>query len=168
MAEERNTLAWPSIEQFPREIARRINRFFDCAEAYGRDNQAERALGTALAGRRAEAIIASKFGKHKPLWECDGLPEDAMYDVYTKEAIHAALDRSLAALQTDYIDLYQVHWPVNLGLLSETKAAQDEVVAALEEAKLAGKIRYYGVCNFGTDDLARVRARSSVPKLHTP
>ena len=42
--------------------------FFDCAEAYGKDNTAERALGAALIGRRSEAVIATKFGKHKPLW----------------------------------------------------------------------------------------------------
>eukprot|EP00930_Biecheleria_cincta_P082391 TRINITY_DN72129_c0_g1_i1.p1 TRINITY_DN72129_c0_g1~~TRINITY_DN72129_c0_g1_i1.p1 ORF type:complete len:373 (-),score=70.41 TRINITY_DN72129_c0_g1_i1:50-1126(-) len=127
--------------------------FFDCAEAYGKDNMAERALGTALKGRRHEAVVTSKFGKHLPLWECDGMREEEMYARYGKAEILKAIDKSLAALQTDYIDLYQIHWPVNVGLLTATKAHLAEVVEALEEAKKAGKIRYYGVCNFGTDDL---------------
>lgn len=127
--------------------------FFDCAEAYGKNNCAERALGTALKGKRDKVIIASKFGKHLPLWECDALPEEEMYRYYCKSAILTALDQSLAALQTDYIDLYQIHWPVNVGLLSMSKKSQSEVVDALEEAKSAGKIRYYGLCNFGTSDI---------------
>merc|ERR1711874_269086 len=98
-------------------LAAGIN-FFDCAEAYGKDNCAERAVGIALKGRRHEVVLTSKFGKHLPLWECNGLSEEQMYRYYSKEDILAALDRSLEALQTSYIDLYQIHWPVNVGMLS--------------------------------------------------
>ena len=42
-----------------------------------------------------------------------------MYGTYGPDEVRAALDHSLAALQTDVIDLYQIHWPVNVGLHSE-------------------------------------------------
>jgi myo-inositol catabolism protein IolS len=61
-------------------------------------------------------------------------------------------------VQTDYIDLYQVHWPANCGLLGLSAPAERAAVAAavraLEAAKAVGQIRHYGVCNFGTEDLA--------------
>ena len=77
--------------------------FFDCAEAYGPNNQAERAFGEALraCGRRDEAVIASKFGKHKALWETsDPTGEQAVYD---GDAVARALDASLAALNLQVI-----------------------------------------------------------------
>jgi aryl-alcohol dehydrogenase-like predicted oxidoreductase len=135
--------------------------FFDCAEAYGQNRQAEQALGNALkgSGRRDEAIIATKFGVHIALWETEdptGAPK-----LYGGEEITAAIETSLKMLQTSYIDLYQVHWPGNMGLDGNTSSADGErwelvkgCVAALEGAKAAGKIRHYGVCNFGTADMA--------------
>ena len=139
--------------------------FFDCAEAYGKDNCAEKALGLALKknGRRKEAVIASKFGKHLPHWESEGLSEEKMYGCYTKKEINDALDKSLNALQIECIDLYQVHWPVNVGLLNGSKKTQEEVVETLKEAQKAGKIKFYGVCNFGTEDLDYFTKAGGVP-----
>jgi myo-inositol catabolism protein IolS len=130
--------------------------FFDGAEAYGKDNQAEKALGEAIrvSGKREEVIITSKFGKHLPLWETDD-PQGAQVS-YDAAMITQALDASLAALQTEYIDLYQVHWPGNM-------ASHGECVEVLEAAKAARKIRHYGVCNFGTDDMAAFRAAGGAP-----
>jgi aryl-alcohol dehydrogenase-like predicted oxidoreductase len=87
--------------------------FFDCAEAYGVNRQAEQTLGKALhdSGRRHEAIIASKFGVHKALWETDDPTGDQK--VYSGTDITTAIDLSLQMLQTDFIDLYQVHWYVS-------------------------------------------------------
>ena len=74
---------------------------------------------------------------------------------YTPAMIEEALHKSLAALQTEVIDLYQVHWPGNIGL----KGGPDDwkiaagCVAALEKARADGLIRHWGVCNFGTEDL---------------
>jgi aryl-alcohol dehydrogenase-like predicted oxidoreductase len=135
--------------------------FFDCAEAYGKNRQAEQALGKALkdSGRRHEAIIASKFGVHAPLWETDD-PTGAA-KLYSGSQITEAIESSLQMLQTTYIDLFQVHWPSNMGLDGNTGPSDGErwegvkdCVAALETAKNSGKIRHYGVCNFGTTDMA--------------
>ena len=75
--------------------------------------------------------------------------------MYTAAMIEEALHKSLASLQTDVIDLYQVHWPGNIGLTGgpdDWKVAAG-CVEALEKAKKDGLIRHWGVCNFGTEDL---------------
>eukprot|EP01065_Artemidia_motanka_P001878 TRINITY_DN10871_c0_g1_i2.p1 TRINITY_DN10871_c0_g1~~TRINITY_DN10871_c0_g1_i2.p1 ORF type:complete len:244 (+),score=46.07 TRINITY_DN10871_c0_g1_i2:372-1103(+) len=64
-----------------------------------------------------------------------------------------------------YIDLFQVHWPVNLGLNRHHDSWPDltGVVAALGRAKAAKKIRHWGVCNFGTADMQRLREGGGTP-----
>ncbi len=103
--------------------------FFDTAEAYG-DGESEQVLGQALAGRRHEAIIASKV-RFANLRRAD---------------LIAACERSLRNLRTDVIDLYQVHWPNREVDIAETGAA-------LLELQKQGKIRFIGVSNFGVQDL---------------
>ena len=103
--------------------------FFDTAEMYG-DGVAEEVLGRALAGRRHEAVIASKVMDHHLA------PAD----------IVASCEASLRRLQTDYIDLYQIHWPSRTFPLADS-------LAALVRLQEAGKIRAIGVSNFGTLDL---------------
>lgn len=92
--------------------------------------------------------------RHVALWETTD-PQGAPIK-YDEVAITAALDKSLAALQTPYIDLYQVHWPLNMDSAAST-------VAALEAAKASGKIRHYGVCNYGTEDLAEFQSAGGKP-----
>lgn len=104
--------------------------FFDSAEGYGRS---EEVLGRGLKGRRHEAVIATKVS-------ADNLGADDT---------RSACERSLQALQTDYIDLYQIHWPNWDVPLSAT-------VGALEDLQAEGKIRAYGVCNFGKKDMSEV------------
>ena len=104
--------------------------FFDTAEGYGRS---EEVLGRGLKGRRQEAVVATKVSG------VNLKPDD----------VATACDRSLQALQTDYIDLYQIHWPnwdVPLG----------ETVGALDALQAEGKIRAYGVCNFAETDLSEM------------
>jgi myo-inositol catabolism protein IolS len=103
---------------------------FDTAELYG-DGLSEQILGRALAGRRGRAVIASKFGPDH------NAPDD----------LAAACERSLKYLGTDYIDLYQVHWPSRTVPLADTWAA-------LERLRQQGKVRAIGVSNFGPGDLA--------------
>jgi aryl-alcohol dehydrogenase-like predicted oxidoreductase len=63
------------------------------------------------------------------------------------DAVQQACERSLQRLQTDYIDLYQIHWPSRTVPLEET-------VAALERLRAQGKVRALGVSNFGLNDLS--------------
>ena len=104
--------------------------FFDTAEGYDDDSHSEEVLGRALVGRRVEAVIATKIS---PLHLVPDLVEQ------TCEA-------SLQKLQTDYIDLYQIHWPNH-------DVAVEDSMAVLLKLRDAGKIRSIGVCNFGVQDL---------------
>eukprot|EP01047_Picozoa_sp_COSAG01_P064751 COSAG01_NODE_8625_length_2716_cov_2.053878_4_plen_279_part_00 len=122
--------------------------FFDTAQAYQVDGDrcSERMLGVALGERRREVVIASKFGLHVG-------EEQTVFD---GAAVTRAIDETLEALGTDYLDLMQIHWPGNIGYIDQDRACWSdaaEVAAALEGAVSAGKLRYYGCCNFGTDDL---------------
>ena len=103
---------------------------FDTAEMYG-GGLSEQILGRALVGRRDRAVIASKFN-----------PENNAPD-----ELAAAFGRSLEYLQTDYIDLYQIHWASRTVPLEDTWAA-------LERLREQGKVRAIGVSNFGPGDLA--------------
>ncbi len=104
--------------------------FFDTAEAYG-DGCAEQVLGRALAGRRDQAVIATKVS-------CGHLAEGDLI---------SACEGSLQRLRTDYIDLYQVHWP-NHGIPFA------ETASVLDRLKEQGKVRAWGVSNFGRLDLS--------------
>ena len=106
--------------------------FFDTAESYG-DGFSEEYLGAALKDRRAQAIVATKFGaRHRRK------PEEALG---SRRHIRACVEGSLRRLGVDYIDLYQMHFPDPLTPLEETLAAMDELVRE-------GKVRYIGCSNF--------------------
>ena len=102
----------------------------DTAEMYGQ-GQVERLVGEAIEGRRAEAFLVSKV-----------LPTNA-----TRHGTVAACERSLKRLGTDYLDCYLLHWPGNHPL--------EETLRAFAELEQAGKIRSYGVSNFGESELRR-------------
>jgi aryl-alcohol dehydrogenase-like predicted oxidoreductase len=104
----------------------------DTANRYGHGHS-EKVIGKALSGRRNKAVIATKFGY--PYLQEDGTESGG----YTrKEDIAKECEASLKRLNTDYIDLYQLH----LGALSGT--AVDEVIEGLEALLTQGKIRTYG------------------------
>jgi myo-inositol catabolism protein IolS len=103
--------------------------FFDTAEAYG-DGNSETLLSKAFAGRRDQVVIASKM---KP-------------DSMTAELIPVAVERSLQRLGTDYLDLYQIHWP-------DREIPREETWNAMIKLREQGKVRSIGVCNFGLGDL---------------
>ena len=102
--------------------------FFDSAEGYG-DGYSEQMLGRALKGRRSEAIIATKVSRNNLA------PDD----------IRAACERSLKRLDSDTIDLYQVHWP-------SRDIPFEDSMSTLLDLQAAGKIRVIGVSNFGKLD----------------
>jgi aryl-alcohol dehydrogenase-like predicted oxidoreductase len=108
--------------------------FFDTADVYG---ESEDFLGAALAGRRDEAVIATKFGS--PMGE--GAPGGAAPDY-----VRSAAERSLRRLGVDCIDLYQLHRPDADTPIGDTLAALDELVQA-------GKVREIGCSNFSAAQL---------------
>ena len=107
---------------------------FDTAEGYG-DGYSEEVLGRALNGRRREAVIATKVSRSN----------------LSADQIPRSCGASLRRLQTDYIDLYQIHWP-NWDIPIE------ETFGALEKLRQQGKVRAIGVCNFGVRDLSDLLA----------
>jgi aryl-alcohol dehydrogenase-like predicted oxidoreductase len=118
--------------------------FFDTAEEYGA-GRSEEVLGRALAGRRQQAVISTKVSAVN--LSTEGIPQ--------------ACERSLKRLQTDTIDLYQVHWPA-------PGMPIDDVVAALQKLQAQGKIRAVGVSNFGILDLSDFLARGRCDTIQLP
>lgn len=107
-------------------------RVIDTAEMYG-EGKSERMIGKAISiFQREELYLTSKV-----------YPWNA-----SKEKLPNSLDRSLKRLETDYLDLYLLHWQGSVPL--------EETVEALEQAKKSGKIRAWGVSNFDTSDLERL------------
>lgn len=116
--------------------------FLDTADIYGgRPGLSESLLGVALAGRRDAVVIATKWG-HAQF--DGGVGSDAAKG--SREYIRAAVEASLARLQTDYIDLYQMHTPDPATPIEVTLAALTELV---EE----GKIRFFGHSNFSAEQI---------------
>jgi diketogulonate reductase-like aldo/keto reductase len=100
----------------------------DTAEMYG-EGGAEEVVAAALADRRSDAFLVSKVYPHNA----------------SKRGAIAACERSLKRLNTDYLDLYLLHWRGSVPLA--------ETLEAFETLQQAGKIRSYGVSNFDKDDL---------------
>ncbi|MGH2631540.1 MAG: aldo/keto reductase [Actinomycetota bacterium] len=120
--------------------------WIDTAEVYG-DGVSESLVGRAIAGRRAEVIVASKVA---PAPEGSG---------FRPEQILAACDASLGRLGTDVIDLYQLHWPDSSGV------ALEETWGAMADLADAGKVRFIGVSNFDRDLIERCGAIRHVDSL---
>jgi aryl-alcohol dehydrogenase-like predicted oxidoreductase len=113
--------------------------FFDTAQAYG-FGASETVLAKALKGRpRDQVVIATKGGLRPNAG--GGIVRDS-----SPGWIRTGVDSSLKALGTDYIDLYQIHWP-------DTKVPFAETAGALADLKAAGKIRHVGVSNFDVADM---------------
>ena len=124
--------------------------FFDTAPVYG-FGRSEEILGKALleGGRRNRVVIATKVGLD---WR-DATP----FRNASKARIMKEVEDSLRRLQTDVIDLYQVHWPDPNTPIAET-------ATAMAELHRAGKIRAIGVSNFSPSQMDEFRA---IAPLHT-
>ena len=107
--------------------------FLDTAESYG-GGDSERFLGEALRGRRADVVLATKFG---------GGSSGRGTANYIRNAVAGSLER----LQTDYVDLLYYHRPDGVTPIAETLAALDELVGQ-------GKVRAIGCSNFSAAQLA--------------
>lgn len=137
--------------------------FWDTAEMYAVPPKAEtqgtteRIIGTwfARTGRRQEVILASKIaGLSKMIWTRDNKVD---WTRQTKTQVDEAVEKSLKRLQTDYIDLYQLHWPDRpVGLFGgrmDMKAYDqpyekfEDILGHLDQHVQAGRIRHIGVSN---------------------
>ncbi|HEY4609095.1 MAG TPA: aldo/keto reductase, partial [Ilumatobacteraceae bacterium] len=127
--------------------------FFDTADAYplgasrGQSGRTEELIGQWLGSRRDEFIIASKcfFPTGKKPWDMGN----------SRKNILRALEASLRRLDTDYVDLYQLHsW--------DTETPIDETLQALDDVVRSGKVRYVGCSNFLAYQLARSIGRAEV------
>jgi aryl-alcohol dehydrogenase-like predicted oxidoreductase len=124
--------------------------FFDTADVYGAEyGLSETRLGAALAGRREEAVIATKFG-HTQM----GSPLNDLGPRGGRAYIRAAVEGSLRRLGIETIDLYQQHTPDPTVPIAETLGALDELVAE-------GKVRAIGNSNFDAAQLAAADAEAT-------
>jgi aryl-alcohol dehydrogenase-like predicted oxidoreductase len=125
-------------------------RLIDTAPVYG-FGHAEEVVGKALAqyGKREDIIIATKVGLE---WRGDEVFRNA-----SRARIMKEIDDSLRRLRTDYIDLYQVHWPDPLVPIEETAAAMYQLYQQ-------GKIRAIGVSNYS---LEQMNVFQHLAPLHT-
>lgn len=137
-----------SIATIHRALAEGIT-LIDTAPAYGQGHS-EEVVGRALSGKRADVVIATKVGL---AWDEQGnVHRDASRARITKE-----IEDSRKRLQTDFIDIYQVHWP-------DPATPIEETAEAMKSLFDAGKIRAIGVSNFSPAQIDLFRA---VAPLHT-
>jgi aryl-alcohol dehydrogenase-like predicted oxidoreductase len=111
---------------------------FDTADVYGGSNS-EVFLGKALGSKRSDVIIATKFGM--------AMGQDALSRGGSRRYIMKAVEASLDRLGTDYIDLYQIHFP-------DPATPIDETLSALDDLVRSGKVRYIGSSNFSSWQIA--------------
>ncbi|MCP2045138.1 aldo/keto reductase [Pontibacter sp. HSC-36F09] len=122
--------------------------FFDTADLYDKGAN-EETVGKAFAGMREKVIIATKVGNQ---WRADGSGWDWNP---TKSHILQAVEESLRRLQTDYIDLYQLHG----GTIDDPI---DETIEAFELLKQQGKIRNYGISSIRPNVIREYVKRSNI------
>ncbi|WP_353124385.1 aldo/keto reductase [Parapedobacter pyrenivorans] len=141
-----------AIRLLHRSIDEGIN-FFDTARHYG---ESERIMGRAFRGKRQQVVLASK-SRH--LRNSDGtIPTGrALYDF-----IRRSLDESLVALQTDYLDLYMVHY-ADAGILEN-----EEVAAVFSKLKVLGLVRAIGVSVYKTEETQRAIATGLWDAIQLP
>ncbi|MEW6581669.1 MAG: aldo/keto reductase [Actinomycetota bacterium] len=121
----------------------------DTADIYGQ-GRAERVVGRVLRERRDEVLVATKGGV---AWAFE--PGLRIWREASAGYLRMALDRSLLALGVDHVDLYQVHWPV-------ADVPAQETIGALQELKVAGKIRAVGVSNYDAAGLRAAHAAGGI------
>ncbi len=131
-------------ERFVRTVQHALDaglNFLDTAVAYG-DGHSEQLVGKAVAGRRDRVIIATKFTP----------------DMSRPEDVRKSLEQSLTNLGTDYVDLFQQHWP-------PPDVPLDETIGTLEALQAEGKIRAIGVSNWMMPEWNEVSDPSRVHSL---
>ena len=125
--------------------------FFDTADLYNKGHN-EISVGKALKEKRKHVVLATKAGNQ---WRADGSGWDWNP---RKEYILQAIDQSLQRLQTDYIDLYQLHG----GTIEDPI---DETIEAFELLKQQGKILHYGISSIRPNVIREYVNRSSITSV---
>jgi aryl-alcohol dehydrogenase-like predicted oxidoreductase len=121
--------------------------YFDTADVYGAERgRSEEFLGRALKPHRRDVVIATKGS--------GAMGQGPYWSGASRRYLMDALDASLRRLETDYIDLYQVHFP-------DHKTPIEETLRALDDMVRSGKVRYVGCCNYSGLEIAYAAAVAS-------
>lgn len=126
---------------------------YDTAMVYG-DGHSERVLGQALGNRRGEVVVATKCGRVR---KADG----ELYTDSSPASVRRECEQSLRNLSTDFIDLYQVHWP-------DEQTPFEDTMATLMALRAEGKIRHIGCSNFTVPMMERMMSAGELVSLQPP
>lgn len=118
---------------------------FDTADVYGGKGGSETVLGKLLGSRRKDIVLATKFGRE--------MDETGRLQGGSRRYIMQAVEASLRRLQTDWIDLYQLHRP-------DPKTPIEETLSALDDLVRSGKVRYVGCSNLPAWQVVEARWQS--------
>jgi len=141
-----------AIQVIQRALELGVN-FLDTADMYGPFTN-EKLVGRAIAGRRDDVVLATKFGNVRgENGERLGIRGDAEY-------VRSACDASLQRLGTDHIDLYYQH-------RVDKEVEIEETVGAMKELVEAGKVRYLGLSEAGPETIRRAHAVHPISALQT-
>jgi aryl-alcohol dehydrogenase-like predicted oxidoreductase len=127
--------------------------WIDTAAVYGLGHS-EEVVGRALKGKRDKVLVATKCGR-KPG------PTGDIVSVLDASSVREELEASLRRLQTDHIDLYQIHWP-------NPEPQIEEAWSEIARAVKAGNVRYAGVSNSNPSQMRRLQAILPVTSLQPP
>ena len=140
-----------SVATIHRALELGIN-FLDTADVYGQGRN-EQLVGRAIAGRRDEVVLATKFGNR---WFEDGSRTiDGSPDY-----VHQAIDASLRRLNVDYVDLYYQH-------RVDANTPIEETVGAMAELVAAGKVKHIGLSEAGPQTIRRANAVHPITALQS-
>lgn len=126
----------------------------DTAPVYG-FGHSEEVVGKAIQGQREKVIIATKAGLN---WTDN---KDKVFRDCRPERIRQEIEDSLRRLKTDYIDLYQIHWP-------DEKTPIEETALELEKIRQEGKILAVGVSNFSPKQMDQFRLYTKLSSTQPP
>ena len=128
----------------------------DTAPIYG-NGHSEEVVGRALQGIRDKVLLCTKFGTYNSSYTGD-VVYDCRYD-----SVFAFCENSMQRLKTDYFDFYYIHWPEPDG-----RTPISETMAALNELKKQGKIRFIGVSNFTKEQVIEAERYGQIDVIQPP
>jgi aryl-alcohol dehydrogenase-like predicted oxidoreductase len=126
--------------------------FLDTADVYGQGDN-EELVGRAIAGRRDQYVLATKFGNRR-------FPDGTRTIDGTPEYVRQAIDASLRRLNVDYVDLYYQH-------RVDASTPIEETVGAMAELVAAGKVRHLGLSEAGAETIRRAHAVHPITALQS-